>query len=157
METITLHEREFVLGEPNVLHLVRLLAVVGHVGTRAEKAAADLGKGLLAALQDGEDAGTPVKVPASLFTFLAVLTPDDLLQCLAALLQFDNEATGVHWCAKHPLTLNETIQVIAITLRHTQGITEAIQNFTLLVGGLNLAALLGSPPEPSLPPAGVDG
>ena len=154
METITLHGREFTLGEPNALHIVRLLAVVGRVGTRAERVAAEFGAQLLQAAQG--EAGTSARLPAGIFPFLAALTADDMLELMAALLQFDNETEGTRWLSKHPPTLNDVIQVIGITLRHTQGITEAIGNFTTLVGGMNLAALLGSPTE-TPPPAAVAG
>jgi len=144
MSELTIDGKVFVLEEPNALHLVRLLAVVGRVGTKAEKVAANLGKDLLSQLIPNGEEGekTTSDISSSLFPFLAALTPDDLLELMAALLQFDNEQEGVRWLRKHPPKLNDVIQVVMMTLENIGGITEALANFTTVIGGLNLAGML---------------
>lgn len=150
MSELTIHDRTFVISEPNALHLVRVLAVVGRVGTRAEQVAANLGKGLLSQLIPNGEEGKPTNdVTASLFPFLASLTPEDLLDLMAALLQFDSEREGVQWLQKHPPTLGHVIQAVTLTLENIGGITAALANFTTTLGGLNLAGLLLKTSEPT--------
>lgn len=140
MGTLTLADREFQIGEPNVLHLTRMLSVIGRVGARAEKVTTELGQGLLRqVLPDNAESPPPAPLTASLFPFLAVLTPEDLLILLAALLQFDNEPEGVRWLQKHPPQLGDVVQILSLNLQYAEGITAALQNFTMMLGGLNLA------------------
>ncbi|HNT78084.1 MAG TPA: hypothetical protein PKH77_23980 [Anaerolineae bacterium] len=134
MDSITIAEREFVIQEPNALHLVRILRVVGKVGTQAEKAAQELGKKVLSSLK--EDSGN---LSGTVFLFLAALGEEDLLELMAALLQFEDGQEGVKWLKKHPPTINQVVQAVGLNLAHTESLTEAIQNFTQIVSSLRLA------------------
>jgi len=144
MSELTLSGKTFQIGEPNALHLVRLLSVVGKVGTRADAVALNMGKGLLSQLVSNGEEGerAPVDLKSSLFPFLAALTSDDLLVLMSALLQFDDEQDGVRWLRKNPPTLGDVIQAVSLNLENVAGITEALANFTTMIGGLNLAGML---------------
>lgn len=140
MDSVTIAEREFVIQEPNALHLVRILRVVGRVGTQAEKVAQDLGKKVLSGLE-GEESGN---FAGTLFLFLAALSEEDLLELMAALLQFEDTQEGVKWLKKHPPKINQVVQAVGLNLAHTESLTEAIQNFTQIVTSLRLAGNLAT-------------
>jgi len=147
MSELTVNGRMFEIGEPNALHLVRLLAVIGKVGTRAEKIAANMGKALISqvipnTIQEGEAPPNQDNLAGALFPFLAALTPDDLIEFVAALLQFNDEQEGVRWLKKNPPKLGDIAQAVTLTLENIGGIAEAIANFTTAIGGVNLAGLL---------------
>ena len=142
---VTIDGREFEIGEPNALHIVGLLQVVGRVGTRAQQVTADLGKAVLSQTIPNEAEGAADAGPdltTQIFAFLAVLKPDDLLDLMATLLQFDDAQAGARWLRKHPPTLQHVIDALTLNLRNSTAIVEALQNFTSLVAGLDLAGLL---------------
>jgi len=141
MTVITIDERDFEIGEPNALHLVRIAAVVGKVGTRAERVAENLGRTLIAQVSSDGNEKAP-DLSGAIFPFLAALTSDDLLDLMAALLQFDDEQEGVRWLRKHPPKLAHVVRVVALNLENVGGIVEAIQNFTAILGGMNLAGMM---------------
>lgn len=144
MDSLKIADREFEIGEPNALHLLRIAQVVGNVGTRAEKVAANLGRGLWQRLGGGENPApdtAQADLLNSLFPFLAALTEDDLLALMAALLQFDDAADGVRWLKKHPPRLTDVVQAVVLNLQFTDQIVAAIQNFTTLASTLRLARL----------------
>ncbi|HUS97982.1 MAG TPA: hypothetical protein VMX97_14740 [Hyphomicrobiaceae bacterium] len=150
MSELTIHDRIFVIEEPNVLHLLAILRVIGHVGTRAQKVGANFGMGLLSQIipndADEPDVADGVAPTADLtttiFAFLSALTTEDMIEFIVALLQFDSEQAGVHWVRKNPPKLNDVIEALKLNLENLGGITEAISNFTGMVGGMNLAAML---------------
>lgn len=128
MSTVKIAEREFEIGEPDATHLVRILNVVGNVGTRAENVAAQMGKRLFERIT-GETPGDNEWL-GTLFPFLAALTPEDFLKLMAALLQFDSEQEGVKWLSKNKPKLNDVVNCIVATLDNLDGIITSLQNFT---------------------------
>lgn len=145
MSTVKIKDREFEIGEPNGLHIVRALNVVGRVGTRAENVATGMGKRLFEkvtgeAMGDKEWLGT-------LFPFLAALTPEEFLALMSALLQFNDEQDGVRWLSKNVPTLNDVVSVVMATLENIDGIIGAIQNFTPVFSLLNRSLPGESPAE----------
>jgi len=140
MGTVKVADREFELGEPNALHLTRILTVVGSVGTRAERVAANMGKRLFERVsgKEGETTTDNQNLSSVIFPFLAALTPDDMLALMAALLQFDDEQKGIQWVRAHPPKLSEVVSAFTANMENAGGIVEAIQNFTQVFSLLRL-------------------
>jgi len=113
--TITMHGREFVLEEPPVSVVIRILNTLGSVAMRAESAAT-----------------RSMKNPtsrAALFGLLAVMSEDDLIRLGAAALQFEDDREGRKWLKSHGVKVSPLVKALFANVRLSTDLVEALQGF----------------------------
>ena len=114
-DVVTMHGREFVIGEPDIGVTLRILNVIGKLGVRGERAAAKL-------IQNPTGR-------AAIFGMLAVLSKSDLYALGSAVLQFDDEREGVRWLKENGLKLAPLVKAFFINYAKSEDLRESLQNF----------------------------
>lgn len=149
---VTMHGKEFTIGPPDGVVVLRVLRIVGAVGLRAQNEAARLGRALFAAAKaGGEGEEVESSISQALWFFLAVLDEDDLYKLGAALLQFPDEHEGVRWLKRNGVLLGPLAKALMLNLQQMDDVMEALANFTGALKGIQLgrmSELLVSGSEP---------
>ncbi len=135
---VTMNGRDFEIGAPDALTLLRALKVVGRVVQRAEADAKAIGLALFDAVSGSKKkkGAQEDNLAQIVFLFIAVLEEDDLLKFAAAMLQFKDEAEGVAWLRETGVRLTPLVQAVMKNLNQLDDVIGALQVFTPSLSGL---------------------
>lgn len=124
--TVVMHGQEFVLEEPSIGIVIRILNTIGSALVRAESMAARL-----------------IQAPtnrAILFGLLAILSESDLIKLGSAVLQFEDDKEGRKWLKEKGLLVSPILKALMANLALSEDLTQGIADF---FGGIEpLAAML---------------
>lgn len=113
--TIVMHGREFVLEEPSIGIVIRILNCIGSALVRAESIASRL-----------------IKSPTNrvvLFGLLAVLSESDLIKLGSAVLQFESDKEGRKWLKDKGLKVSPILKALMANLALSEDLTQGIADF----------------------------
>ena len=127
--TVTVFDRDFVIGQPNLGITLRIINVFGQVGVRGEKVAMralqSLGKG-------AQQAPTPSS-RAALFGMLAALSVEDVIMLGSAALQFDDDREGRGFLRKAPdgqqIPLSPIVRALFLNVMQSEDLRDSLTDF----------------------------
>lgn len=132
-EVVRLGDREFTLEEPSLEVTLRILNVIGRLGLRGERIAAQQ-------IAQGPTAR------AAIWGLLAALAPQDLARFGSAVLQFEDDKNGQKWLKElhkeGKLKVAPLVKAFFINWTKSEDLQEALVNFQ--VGLAMLGVMLGN-------------
>ena len=140
--TVTVFDREFAIGQPNLGITLRIINVLGQVGVRGERVAM---RALQSLARGAQQAPSPSS-RAALFGMLAALSVEDVIALGSAVLQFDDDREGRGFLRKAPdgqqLPLSPIVRALFLNLMQSEDLRDCLVDF---FDGLRMTeGLLGS-------------
>jgi hypothetical protein len=127
--TVTVYDRDFVIGQPNLGITLRIINVMGQVGVRGERVAM---RALQSLARGAQQAPTPSS-RAALFGMLAALSVEDVIALGSAVLQFDDDREGRGWLRKGPdgqqLPLSPIVRALFLNIMQSEDLRDCLTDF----------------------------
>jgi len=150
---VLMHDKEFAIGPPDGLIVLRTLRILSRVIQRAEAEAKTIGleifKQVAKEAAEGEETpagpmGLSDDLLQKILVFVSILEDQDLLKLGSALLQFKDESYGVRWLKKHGVKLAPLMKALVLNLRQLDDVVEALRVFMPTLTGLRMMTSLST-------------
>lgn len=127
--TVTVFDRDFAIGPPDLGITLRIINVLGQVGVRGERVAM---RALNSLARGAQSAPTPSS-RAALFGMLAALNVEDVIALGSAVLQFEDDREGRGFLRKPPdgqqLPLSPIVRALFLNLMQSEDLRDCLVDF----------------------------
>lgn len=133
---VVLAGREFEIGEPSIGIVLRIVNIIGRLGTRGERVATRALADVAREIAAGNRTGLSMSFRVVVFGMLASAQEADLHALGSAVLQFENDKEGRQWLADlgQEFKLAPLIKAFFINLAQSEDLVEALENFFVGLG-----------------------
>lgn len=127
--TVTVFDRDFAIGPPNIGTTLRIINVFGQVGVRGERVAMRA----LQSLARGAQAAPTPSSRAALFGMLAALQVEDVIALGSAVLQFEDDREGRGFLRKAPegkqIPLSPIVRALFLNVMQSEDLRDCLVDF----------------------------